>query len=129
MKTSRDPRHQARIRIMKDLFGWNFSDQNEVHEEKTHTILKKLDEIDKVLAAAAPSWPLDKINKIDLAILRLAIYELVFDKSAPEKVVVDEAVELAKEYGAESSPGFVNGALGKVVDMGPNVLVVDKKVI
>ena len=64
---------------------------------------------------AAPEFPIEKINKVDLAILRLAVYELFFEKSAPPKVVVDEAIELAKEYGSETSGGFVNGALGKLI--------------
>ena len=56
-----------------------------------------------------------KINGIDLAILRQAVYELMIEKEIPPKVVVDEAVEIAKEYGSESSPGFINGALGKLI--------------
>ena len=55
---------------------------------------------------------MEKINKTDLAILRLAIYEIHYDKDVPAKVAIDEAVELAKEFGAEKSPGFVNGVLG-----------------
>ena len=58
-------------------------------------------------------WPVDKLNKIDLAILRLAIYELE-NLEVPPKVVIDEAVELAKEFGSENSPSFVNGVLGTI---------------
>lgn len=73
------------------------------------------EEIDNKIKIAAPEFPIDKINKVDLAILRLAIYELLIDKSQPPKVIIDEAIELAKEYGGESSPGFINGALGKAI--------------
>jgi len=58
-------------------------------------------------------WPVDKLNKIDLAILRLAIYELE-RKKTPPKVIIDEAVELAKEFGGENSPSFINGVLGTI---------------
>jgi len=75
-------------------------------------IIKKTSKIDQIINQCAPKWPLKKINHIDLAILRLAIYELYFDRQIPEKVSIDEAVELAKDFGSENSPGFVNGVLG-----------------
>jgi len=71
--------------------------------------------IDAAIEKSAPERPLAQINKIDLAILRLAIYELTVEKNAPYKVIVDEAIELAKQYGADSSPAFTNGVLGKVI--------------
>jgi N utilization substance protein B len=70
--------------------------------------------IDSALAEAAAAWPLDQMAKVDKAILRLAIYELVFDNGVPVKAVINEAVELAKLYGGESSPRFVNGVLGTI---------------
>lgn len=113
MKNPLDPRHIKRQRIVEDLF------KREFHKQKigirAENILKKEKEIDKYIQKAAPQFPPDKINKIDLVILRLAIFELVFEKKEPPKVVVDEAIELAKEYGGETSPGFINGALGKLV--------------
>lgn len=71
-------------------------------------------EIDSKIQSAAPEWPLEKISKIDLAILRLAVGELL-DGKEPPKVVIDEAIELAKEFGNEKSPGFVNGVLGTIL--------------
>ena len=59
-------------------------------------------------------FPISKIAKIDVAILRLAVYELIFEKNTPPKVIIDEAIELAKEYGSDSSPSFVNGVLGSI---------------
>ena len=82
---------------------------------KAKAIIEKFDVIDSKIKEIAPEFPIDKINKVDLSILRLAIYELQFEKETPEKVVIDEAIELAKEFGGDSSPGFVNGALGKLI--------------
>ncbi len=100
---------------MQELFAWDFNKENDLTNKTSHSIQKKLKKIDLTISEAAPTWSIDKINKIDLAILRLATYELLFDKTIPAKVVVDEAVELAKEYGSESSPSFINGALGKII--------------
>ncbi len=73
-------------------------------------------EIDRTLAAAAPAWPLDQMPPIDKNLLRLAIHELLFDnKLVPVKAAINEAVEIAKIFGSESSSRFVNGVLGTVV--------------
>lgn len=71
--------------------------------------------LDEKIQSAAPEWPVDKIAKIDLAILRLAIYELLIEKKEPPKVIIDEAIELAKEFGNDNSPKFVNGVLGTIL--------------
>ena len=112
MKTSKDPRHLKRQRIVRQLFAESFSKQ-ENHLMEVNNILKQTKVIDKKIQKAAPTWPIDKLNKVDLAILRLAIYELNNTKTPP-KVVIDEAVELAKEFGSENSPSFVNGVLGTI---------------
>lgn len=73
-------------------------------------------EIDGLIARAAPAWPLKQMSGVDKNILRIAIFEIVFDNRAiPAKVAINEAVELAKEYGGQNSPKFVNGVLGTVV--------------
>lgn len=77
--------------------------------------MAKLKVIDAKIKQAAPTWPVAKLNRIDLAILRLSIYELM-EGATPPKVVIDEAVELAKEFGSDNSPGFVNGVLGTVLE-------------
>lgn len=100
---------------MQELFARGFKHSNSLVYHTSKHIIDNLSQINSIIEKAAPSWPLDKINKIDLAILRLAVFELLIEKKAPPKVIVDEAVELAKEYGADSSAGFVNGALGKVI--------------
>lgn len=114
MKTALDPRHKNRQKIVEDLFKIDFHKQP--IGQKSKEIVKDLDQIDEKIKEAAPEFPIDKINKVDLAILRLAVYELIIIKKEPPKVIIDEAIELAKEYGGENSPAFVNGALGKVIN-------------
>lgn len=102
MKAASDPRHIKRRQQLKDLFAQEF------RETKFNS------KVDKIIAKAAPEWPIEKINKIDLAILRLSVGELLA-KETPVKVVIDEAVELGKEYGSEATAPFVNGVLGTVL--------------
>ena len=115
MKNPLDPRHQKRQILVEDLFRYDFHKKQKI-SEAAEKILKKGQSIDKWIEKAAPEFPIAKINRVDLAILRLAIYELLIIKKEPPKVIVDEAVELAKEYGGETSPAFVNGALGKIIN-------------
>ena len=70
--------------------------------------------IDRILAEVAPQWPLSEVAAIDRNILRIAIYEVLFDNETPVRAAVNEAVELAKTFGSESSARFVNGVLGTV---------------
>ncbi len=113
MKNPLDPRHIKRQKIVEDLFRYDFKKQRiSIDAGK---IIKLKEKIDKEINKAAPEFPIEKINKIDLAILRLSIYELLIEKKNPKKVIIDEAVELAKEYGGETSPSFINGALGNVL--------------
>lgn len=114
MKTSSDPRHIKRIRLMKDLFSWNFDGKQSNSDIKE--IVEKIPEIDKLIQSAAPQRPLSGINKVDLSILRLSIFELIISKDVPLRVIVDEAVELGKEFGSDSSASFINGVLGKVIE-------------
>lgn len=114
MKTALDPRHKKRQDVVQLLFSYSFLEQK-ISDPKAVEVISKIPEIDEQIKVIAPEFPIDKINKVDLSILRLAIYELQFEKSAPPKVIVDEAIELAKEFGGESSPGFINGAIGKLL--------------
>jgi transcription antitermination protein NusB len=114
MKTPLDPRHQRRKVCVQALFAWGFNDTKTPNPLATEVISNQ-EKIDKMIMLCAPEWPLSQINRLDLAILRLAVYEMIIDKSQPLKVVIDEAVELAKEFGSESSPSFVNGCLGAVL--------------
>lgn len=118
MKTALDPRHKTRQELVKVLFSYSFIDQN-TKNPKAKEVISHISEIDKRITEIAPDFPVDKINKVDLAILRLAIFELITEKKTPPKVIVDEAIELAKEFGGDTSPGFINGALGKVIQEQP----------
>ncbi len=114
MKNPYDPRHRHRQFLVQELFKIDFYPDQEVHKD-VQEILDVKDMLDEQIRKAAPEFPIDKINKIDLAVLRLAAYELIVKKTEPPKVVIDEAIELAKEFGGETSPSFINGALGKII--------------
>jgi len=77
-------------------------------------VIDKQSNIDAILAPAAPDWPIDQISLVDLVIMRMGIYELLFAVEVPPKVAINEAVELAKAFGGENSSKFVNGVLGTV---------------
>lgn len=114
-----DPRHLKRQKAVKALFAYSFDKEAKRENTKPASLLAikvidKSKKIDKVIVSAAPKWPIEKINRIDLAILRLAVWELYFKKKTPPKVAIDEAIELAKEYGAENSSSFINGVLGTI---------------
>jgi len=115
LKTKSDPRHRKRREIVISLFSLIFNKNQESSQNETVSqILDNLNQIDQKISLSAPEWPLERINKIDLAILRLAVYELVVEKKQPPKVIIDEAIELAKEFGSEGSASFVNGVLGNI---------------
>jgi N utilization substance protein B len=126
-------RHLARTIAMQTLYEWDFNGKKgNLHELAEHMIAEQgpglddpsfvfaiLDgieknrvEIDAHIVSTAPEWPLDQITIIDRNILRIGIYELLFAKEVPPKVVINEAVELAKHFGGESSGKFINGVLG-----------------
>lgn len=107
MKTSTDPRHKKREIKVAKLFSKSF-------------IPNFTSPVDEVIAKAAPDWPLKNINKIDLAILRFATDEIL-NSDTPEKVVIDEAVEIAKKFGAENSASFINGVLGTILKLKQNL--------
>lgn len=135
MKSTTDPRHNARKIALTTLFCWIFNEpeldacismskelleEENIDEELSKRIIGAVQEnvqnIDKIIEESAPEWPIDKISKIDLIILRIAISELLFGLNTPTRVAIDEAVELAKDFGNETSSKFVNGVLGSVVE-------------
>ena len=79
-------------------------------------VLANQEEIDKIITTFAPSWPVDQMAILDRNILRVAIYEIILSEQTPPKVAINEAVELAKAFGSDSSPKFVNGVLGSVME-------------
>jgi N utilization substance protein B len=131
-------RHLSRSIVLQSLFEWDLNniEKNMVHETLTRNVeefapnksdtpfmqklldgvLGKQSELDLVIEKAAPEWPIDRIAPVDRNILRLGLYELLFsDRSeVPAKVAINEAIELAKQFGGENSSRFVNGVLGAV---------------
>ncbi len=116
MKTALDPRHKKRQKLVEELFAVDFAKQKV--SPTIELLFSQKSFIDAYIEKSAVEFPIDKINKIDLAILRLAVFELFVEKKEPPKVIIDEAIELAKEYGGETSPAFINGALGNIITNG-----------
>lgn len=129
-------RHELRENIFRLLFmvefhknedlseqtGFYFEDMEEMSEsehtymkEKYEKIKEKLPEIDEALNEAAKGWKTGRMGKVELTILRLAVYELKFDEDIPTGVAINEAVELGKTFGGDDSAAFINGILAKLV--------------
>lgn len=130
-------RHLSRSIVLQSLYEWDFygkkSDLERIVEKNIKEfgpgledqsfiwqliteVVKHLKEIDEIIAKSAPQWPIDQISLVDRNVLRIGICELLFgDKTAvPPKVAINEAIELAKGFGGESSGRFINGVLGTV---------------
>ena len=130
-------RHLTRTIIVQSFYEWDFynrgTDLTKIIERNLKDlgqdidepdfvwriakgIIEHLPEIDKVLEKAAPEWPLSQIALVDRNVLRLGLYELMYadPNEVPPKVAINEAIEIAKNYGGENSPKFVNGVLGTV---------------
>src|SRR3990167_11398988 len=131
-------RHLSRSIVLQTLFEWDFNSKDKKRvwnfldynvdnfapgaEEKEFTkslltgILEKNDKIEKIIKKAAPEWPLEQVAIIDRNVLRIGLYELLFGdrKEVPPKVAINEAIELAKTFGGDSSGRFINGVLGTV---------------
>lgn len=104
--------------VMTDVLDRNIARYSETIEDKDFIVTlvegvsAKEAELDAELQPLAPDWPIDKIARIDRVILRMGLYELKYEKDVPPKVVINEAVELAKAFGGENSSKFINGVLG-----------------
>lgn len=118
MKKINDPRHLRRVSLVQKLFAGSFQPGKNSSDSTLTSVYKSFPKIDALIERAAPQFPLEKVAKIDVAILRLAIFELLFEKREPEKVIIDEAVELGKEFGGDGSPSFINGVLGNLLKAG-----------
>ena len=127
------PRRRARILALQALYEIDAADHQvesvishlladeEISEENaefTRALVKGVilnkDEIDENVSKYAPAWPLEQTPVVDRNILRLAIFEILFDNNVPVRVAINEAIELAKAFGSTNSPKFVNGVLGSV---------------
>lgn len=108
-------RHEAEEVVTRLLANAGLSEENEAFtRELVSGVLHNRQKIDQNIQSFAPAWPIEQISVIDRNILRLAIFEILFDDKAPVKVAINEAVELAKRFGTDNSPRFVNGVLGSV---------------
>lgn len=135
---------------MQSLYEWDFygkkADLKKIIEKNTQEfgpglkdkafslrlaqgVVKHLVQLDQIIEKAAPQWPVDQISIVDRNVLRIGLYELLYGdiKAAPPKVAINEAIELAKSFGGESSGKFVNGVLGTVFEEMPNLLKSDTK--
>ena len=128
-------RRELREQVFKMLFGVEFHDASEMPEQmavyeeaeeawdvadgeyitkKCNDIVAHLDEIDAAINEVAEGWKTSRMGKVDLTLIRLAVYEMKYEDDMPVGVAINEAVELAKKYGTDDSPSFVNGVLGKL---------------
>lgn len=129
-------RRELREQIFKMLFRAQFHETKELPEQlalffeeldkkeeedtayiqrKFDAIMSQLTEIDRLVNEAAQGWKTSRMGKVDLSIIRLAVYEMKFEEDVPTGVAINEAVELAKAYGTDDSASFVNGILAKLV--------------
>lgn len=129
-------RRELRENVFKMLFRVEFHEEGEMPEQlnlvddefenvkeadsiymnqKCSDIIAKLPEIDEAINASTTGWKTSRMGKVDLSIIRLAVYEIKYEEDVPAKVAINEAVELAKMYGADNSASFVNGVLAKFV--------------
>ena len=105
---------------LEEVFARNLAqyadqiDDQKFIREIVDGVIAKAKELDKIIGPIAPDWPVEQIARIDRTILRMALYELNFTKETPPKVVINEAVELAKAFGGDNSSKFINGVLGTV---------------
>ncbi|MBQ2986311.1 MAG: transcription antitermination factor NusB [Tyzzerella sp.] len=107
---------------MKEQEGFYFEELEEATGkdqeyilDKYRAIVEKKEEIDALLNTVSEGWKTSRMNRVDLTIMRLAVYEIKWDEDVPTGVAINEAVELAKKYSSDDGPSFVNGILAKVV--------------
>lgn len=124
-------RRQARDHLFIMLFREEFHERDELDQQvdfyleaiedsselkgRFNSVVEKLPEIDAILTELSTGWKLNRMGKVDLTVMRIAIFEIEFDEEIPNAVAINEAVEIAKKYGEESSGSFVNGVLAKML--------------
>lgn len=130
-------RSELREHIFKMIFGIEFSNEEQVEEqlllyldqledvsekdysymlEKAKAVVAHVSEIDQMINETSTGWKTNRMNKVDLSILRLAVYEMKMDEDVPVKVAINEAVELGKRFSGDEGPSFINGVLGKLAN-------------
>jgi len=111
-----DVQGEPALGILGRFFGENAEDPEvrKLAEKWSTGVWQSMAECDALISAAAVKWELSRLNQVDRSILRLGAYQLKYCTDIPEKVVINEAIELAKKYSAESSPAFVNGVMDAI---------------
>lgn len=110
--------HESVLSLSRLLASKKLSEEGAAFAgELLRGVIRHKEQIDQNIRRYAPAWPVEQIPTIDRNILRLAIFEILFDKKVPVKVAINEAVELAKRFGGDNSPRFVNGVLGSISDL------------
>lgn len=130
-------RTEAREHIFKMVFGLEFNTADEMPQQlemyfdqleearekdreyiqkKAQAVAEHIEEIDRLINEHTTGWKTTRMNKVDLTILRLAVYEMKWDDDVPVSVAINEAVELAKRFGGDESPSFINGVLARIAD-------------
>ncbi|KKR04280.1 MAG: N utilization substance protein B-like protein [Parcubacteria group bacterium GW2011_GWC2_39_14] len=143
-------RHLARTIALQSLFEWDFKgknndqideiikynfeafapeyDDHDFTEKLVKGVVDNIKKIDSYIKKYAPQWPIEQITNVDRNILRVGIFELVFDPNIPSKVAINEAIEIGKTFGGESSGNFINGVLGSLYSkLGPQDKTEDKE--
>ena len=134
MINRQDIRHNSRVLSLSNLFCHMFAEEEEIYSTLLYKdevgsfnydndlyykifngVVENQPEIDSYISKNAPEWPINNIPKIDLIILRIAIFELMIDKTQEKSIIIDEAVELAKEFGSDTSSKFVHGVIGSIL--------------
>lgn len=131
-------RRELRERIFEILFRVEFMSEDDMKEQmdlffedlaeakpsdadyirnKYMAIREKMDQIDLMIDEKSTGWKTNRMGKVELTILRLAVYEMFFDEDVPATVAINEAVELSKKFGGDDTPAFINGVLAKLVKM------------
>ncbi len=110
---AREEMSEQEVLFFEDEENSGEESENALISRKFNKILEKLGDIDKVLNDKVQGWNTSRMGKVDLTILRLAVYEMIYDEEIPTGVAINEAVELAKKFGQDSSPSFINGVLAK----------------
>ena len=130
-------RSESREHFFKMVFGLEFNTADEMPQQlelyfdqleeakekdreyiqkKAQAVAERKEEIDKLINEHTTGWKTTRMNKVDLTILRLAVYEMKWDDDVPVSVAINEAVELAKRFGGDESPSFINGVLARIAD-------------
>jgi len=116
-----DQRQVPPLQVLTERTSRASGPTNPFTAELVEGVVASQERIDELISTYAVDWPLDRMPAVDRAVLRLGVFELLYRDDVPDAVVVDEAVELAKELSTDESPGFVNGLLGRILEVKPTL--------